>query len=187
MARPGVCPGGHRQQACRRDPYPGHRCRHRAGRRGRQDHLLRQRHRAAHERHLRRRYGRLHRPDGNPAAHRRERPQRARGQRHHHLSNRQPLRRLCQDRRPAAAQRRRPPRGRGGLHLPGCRDPDYLGPGVRPSHPRQRRLPGRPAAVSLRATPPLLPHAQPGRGAPYRAPKRPPVCGERRRHGARVQ
>lgn len=26
-----------------------------------------------------------------------------------------------------------------------------------------------------------------GRGTPYRAPKRSPVCGERRRHGARVQ
>ena len=62
--------------------------------------------------------------------------------------------------------------------------PDHLGPGVRPSHPRQRRLPGRPAAVSLRAAPSLLPHAQPGRGAPHCAPKRPPVCGERRRHGA---
>ena len=58
---------------------------------------------------------------------------------------------------------------------------------MRPSHSRQRRLPGRPAAVPLRAAPPLLPHAQSGRGAPYRAPKRSPVCGERRRHGARVQ
>ena len=43
--------------------------RHRARRRGRQDHLLRQRHRAAHERHLRRRHGRVHRPDGVAAAH----------------------------------------------------------------------------------------------------------------------
>ena len=38
------------------------------------DHLLRQRYRAAHERHLRRRHGRVHRPDGHSAAHRRQRP-----------------------------------------------------------------------------------------------------------------
>ena len=75
LGRPAACqlawravyPGGHCQQDRHRAHHPAHRCRHRAGRRGRQDHLLRQRHRAAHERHLRRRHGRVHRPDGNPA------------------------------------------------------------------------------------------------------------------------
>ncbi len=39
-----------------------------------------------------------------------------------------------QDRRSAASQRRRPSRGRRRFHLPGRRDPDHLGSGVRPSH-----------------------------------------------------
>ena len=54
-------------------------------------------------------------------------------------------------------------------------------------HPRQRRLPGRPPAVPLRAAPPLLHHARPRRGAPHRARERAPLRGERRRHGARVR
>ena len=39
------------------------------GRRGREDHLLRQRHRAAHERHVRRRHRRVHRSDGGALEH----------------------------------------------------------------------------------------------------------------------
>ena len=73
---------------------PRHRRRHRAWRRGREDHLLRQRHRAAHERHLRWRHGRLHRPDGLAPEHRRRRPQRAGEEPHHHISHSEPLRRV---------------------------------------------------------------------------------------------
>ena len=67
--------------------------------------------------------------------------------RHHHLSHRQPLRRVRQDRRPAAAQRRRAQGGHRRVHLPVGGHADHLRLGVRPAHPRQRRVPGRPAAV----------------------------------------
>ena len=107
VAQARVRAGGHRLQGGRRGAHPPDRRRHRAWRRGRQDHLLRQRHRAAHERHVRRRHGCVHRPDGEPSAHRRERPQRARQAGRDHLPHREPLRRLRQDRRAAAAQRGR--------------------------------------------------------------------------------
>ena len=48
-------------------PGPRHRLHHRAGRRGRQDPVFDQRHRGAHERLLRGRHRRLHRPDGHAA------------------------------------------------------------------------------------------------------------------------
>ena len=71
--------GGHRVEDGGGDLHPQNRRRHRVGRRGREDHLLRQRYRAAHERHLRRRHGRLHRPDGGPSGHGCRRPERAGG------------------------------------------------------------------------------------------------------------
>ena len=121
----------------------------RARRRRREDHLLRQWHRTAHERHLRRRHGRVHRPNGGPARHRRWRPERARKKSHHHLPHREPLRRVRQDRRAAAFERRRPQRRHRGLHFPGRRNADHFGPRMRPSHSRQRRLARRPFAVPL--------------------------------------
>ena len=105
VARARVRAGGHRQQARRRDAHPPDRRGHRARRRGRQDHLLRPGHRAAHERYLRRRHGRVHRSDGDAFALRRLGPQRARQGRRDHLPHRQPLRRVRQDRRAAPAQR----------------------------------------------------------------------------------
>ena len=161
VARPRVRPGGHRLQARGRDLDPADGRRHRAGRRGRQDHLLRFGYRAAHERHVRGRHRGVHRPDGDTAPYRRERAQRARGGCDHDLPHREPLRRLRQDRRAAAAQRGRASGGRGCLDFPGSGDADHLRPRLRPSHPRTRRLPGRPAPVPLRAAPPLLPHARP--------------------------
>ena len=70
------------------------------------------------------------------------------------------------------------PGGHRRVHLPGRRDPDHLGPGVRPSHPRQRRLPRRPAAVPLRAAQTLLRNARARRGAPHRRPTT-PTCSWR--------
>ncbi len=71
-------PGGDRRHRGR-PALPARRRRgDRTRRRGRQDHLPAPGARAADERHLRRRHGRLHRPDGRPAADRRRRPRRPR-------------------------------------------------------------------------------------------------------------
>lgn len=56
----GFCDLGDRKKA-----RPRHLRGHRAGRRGRQDNFLRGRHRRENERHLCRRYGRVHRSDGD--------------------------------------------------------------------------------------------------------------------------
>ena len=86
--------------------------------------------------------------------------------------------RLFDVRCPAAAQRGCRPCRRGRLHLPGRGQPDCLRPCLWPPHPRLRGLPRRPAAVPLRAAPPLLRHAQPGRGAHHRPGERPPLRGQ---------
>ena len=64
----------------------------------------------AHERQLRRRHGRLHRPDGHPAEDERRRDGPAGPAGDPHLHHRQPLRRVCQKRHPAPHQPGRPGR-----------------------------------------------------------------------------
>ena len=88
---------------------------------------------------------------------------------HHHLPDRQPLRRVREDRRAAAAQRGCEEGGHRRLHLPVRRDPDHLRPCVRSSHPRQRRLPRRPAAIPSRTAQTLLRDARSARRRHHRA------------------
>ena len=84
MAWPGVRAGGHREpSAPSRPSIPQTDVAIELRRRGRQDHLLRLGHRAAHERNVRGRHRRVHRPDGDAAAYGCERPQRARRRRDH--------------------------------------------------------------------------------------------------------
>ena len=62
-----LCAGGVRHPRGGQPPGPRHRLHHRAGRRGRQDPVFDKRHRGPHERQLRRRHRRFHRPDGHAA------------------------------------------------------------------------------------------------------------------------
>ena len=78
VAGAAVRPGGARRLSRGAEVPPRHRRRHRARRRGREDHVLHRRPRAADERHLRRRHRRLHRPDGHPAVNGRSGAERAR-------------------------------------------------------------------------------------------------------------
>ena len=165
--------------------HPQNRCGHRARRRGREDHLLRKRHRAAHERHLRGRYGRIHRPDGGTFEHRCGRPERACAECDHHLSHRLALRRVREDRRAAAFERGRAQGGHRRVHLPVRRDADHLRPRMRPTHPRLRGVFGRSAAIPSRTAQTLLRDARARRGAPHRARQRAPVRGKRLRHRGR--
>ena len=185
MARHRVRAGGHREQNRGRDFHPQNRRGHRARRRGREDHLLRKRHRAAHERHLCRRYRRIHRPDGGTFEHRCGRPERACAECDHHLSHRLALRRVREDRRAAAFERGRAQGGHRRVHLPVRRDADHLRPCMRPAHPRLRGVFGRSAAIPSRTAQTLLRDARARRGAPHRARQRAPVRGKRLRHRGR--
>ena len=146
---------------------PGHRRGHRAGRRGRQDHLLRRRPGGADERLLRRRHRRLHRPDGHPDERHGERAGRAVPEAREDLPHRLPLRRVRQERHPAHPQPGRPEGGRGRLHLPGGGGPDRGRPHPGPGAQGQDRLPGRP---------PPLPHG------PAAAVRGDPEAGRGARH-----
>ena len=185
MARHRVRAGGHREQNRGRNLHPQNRRGHRARRRGCEDHLLRKRHRAAHERHLRGRHGRVHRPDGGAFEYRCGRLERARAERDHHLSHRLALRRVREDRRAAAFERGRAQGGHRRVHLPVRRDADHLRPRMRPAHPRLRGIFGRPAAIPSRAAQTLLRDARPRRGTSHRARQRAPVRGKRLRHRGR--
>ena len=80
------------------------------------------------ERQLRRRYGRVHRPDGHAPGRGRGRTRPPQPAFHAHLPHRLALRRVCQDGHTAAAQSGRAQGRRGHEHLSGHRQPDHRGP-----------------------------------------------------------
>ena len=124
-------------EAIERLPPRGRR-RHRARRRGRQDHLPPAGPRAADERHLRGRHRRLHRPDGHPAADGRRRPRRPR----------RPLHRTSTRSPPAAGCSPSPTCSRCSTRAP--RTPTSRRPSSRPSPPRPS--PAWPAGTRSAAT-----------------------------------
>ena len=95
-----------------------------ARRRGRQDHLHHGRHRTAHERQLRGRHGRVHRPDGDPPQRFRGGAGRARVEGGARLSHRFPLRRVRKIGYPAPSQPGGEQSGYRRFHLAGGRRSD---------------------------------------------------------------
>ena len=143
--------GGLRHARLHQAPAAPHRRGDRAGRRGCEDPVRLRQHGGAHERQLRGRHRRLHRPDGHAFAAdplRDERSCRAPDQ---NLLHRLALRRVRQVRHPAAAQPGRTQGGRLRLHLRRRGQPDHRGSCAGARNRGQHRVSRRPADLLLRA------------------------------------